>query len=158
MDTALPQKFLFFLDRNLAKAKCTENHVCTSCDKVVLGLNISSMDTNLIFEKVSHTPSCHITSQIFIICFPFNPQFRTNILYDHHSFFRFSGNIFLLRIFHTLLGNVSFIIFLILEIIFNTDFNILYIYSFIYIYIYIIISIAHTSFVQKYLFYILQQI
>ena len=27
----------FILDRNLAKANCTENHVCTSCDKVVLG-------------------------------------------------------------------------------------------------------------------------
>ena len=38
MDTALPQKFQFILDRNLAKAKCAENYVCTSCDKVVLGL------------------------------------------------------------------------------------------------------------------------
>ena len=38
MDTALPQKFPFILDRNLAKAKCTGNHVCPSCDKVVLGL------------------------------------------------------------------------------------------------------------------------
>ena len=36
MDTALPQKFLFILDRNLAKAYCTEDRVCTSCDKVVL--------------------------------------------------------------------------------------------------------------------------
>ena len=26
----------FILDRNLAKANCTENHVCTSCDIVVL--------------------------------------------------------------------------------------------------------------------------
>ena len=40
MDTALPQKFPFILDSNLAKANCTENHVCTSCDKVVLGLYI----------------------------------------------------------------------------------------------------------------------
>ena len=38
MDTALPQKFPFILDRNLAKANCIENHVCTSCDKVVLDL------------------------------------------------------------------------------------------------------------------------
>ena len=40
MDTALPEKFPFKnnLDRNLAKVGCTENHVCTSCDKVVLGL------------------------------------------------------------------------------------------------------------------------
>ena len=37
MDTALPQKFPFILDRNLAKANCTGNHVCTSCDNVVLG-------------------------------------------------------------------------------------------------------------------------
>ena len=37
MDTALPQKFSFVLDRNLAKANCTENHVCSSCDKEVLG-------------------------------------------------------------------------------------------------------------------------
>ena len=27
MDTALTQKFPFILDRNLAKANCTENHV-----------------------------------------------------------------------------------------------------------------------------------
>ena len=36
MDTALPQKFYFILDRNLAKANCIEIYVCTSCDKVVL--------------------------------------------------------------------------------------------------------------------------
>ena len=36
MDTALTQKFLFILDSNLAKANCTENRVCTSCDTVVL--------------------------------------------------------------------------------------------------------------------------
>ena len=34
MDTALAQKFRFILDRNLAKANCTGNRVCTSCDKV----------------------------------------------------------------------------------------------------------------------------
>ena len=44
MDTALPQKFPFILDRNLAKANCTENHVCTSCDKVVLGLCLMIFD------------------------------------------------------------------------------------------------------------------
>ena len=37
MDTALTQKFPFILDMNLVKANCTENHVCTSCDIVVLG-------------------------------------------------------------------------------------------------------------------------
>ena len=39
MDTALPQKFPFILDGNLAKANCTGNRVCTSCDTVVLGIN-----------------------------------------------------------------------------------------------------------------------
>ena len=39
MDTKLPQKFPFILDRNLAKANCTGNHVCTSCDRVVLDYN-----------------------------------------------------------------------------------------------------------------------
>ena len=30
------KKISFILDRNLAKANCTENYVCTSCDTVVL--------------------------------------------------------------------------------------------------------------------------
>ena len=42
MDTALPQKFPFILDRNLAKAKCTGNRVCTSCDIVVLARYIKN--------------------------------------------------------------------------------------------------------------------
>ena len=37
MDTALTQKFPFILVRNLAKANCTGNRVCTSFDIVVLG-------------------------------------------------------------------------------------------------------------------------
>ena len=40
MDTALTQKFPFILDKNLAKANCTGNQVCTSCDIVVLGTGI----------------------------------------------------------------------------------------------------------------------
>ena len=40
MDTALPQKFSFILDRNLAKANCTGNHVCTSYDTVVLANDV----------------------------------------------------------------------------------------------------------------------
>ena len=36
MDTALIQKFSFILDRNLAKANCTGNRVCMSCNIVVL--------------------------------------------------------------------------------------------------------------------------
>ena len=45
MDTALSQKFPFILDRNLAKANCTENHVCTSCDTEVLGKRIQNTVT-----------------------------------------------------------------------------------------------------------------
>ena len=41
MDTALSQKFPFILDRNLAKANCTENHLCTSCVRVVLGYGLN---------------------------------------------------------------------------------------------------------------------
>ena len=41
MDTALPQKFPFILDRNLAKANYTGNNVCTSCDRVVLEVIIN---------------------------------------------------------------------------------------------------------------------
>ena len=37
MDTALAQKFPSIVDRYLAKANCTGNRVCTSCDTVVLG-------------------------------------------------------------------------------------------------------------------------
>ena len=40
MDTAFTQKVPFILDRNLAKAKCTGNHVCTSYDRVVIVLNL----------------------------------------------------------------------------------------------------------------------
>ena len=40
MDTALPQKLPFILDRNLAKANCTEDCVCMCCDTVVFGYDI----------------------------------------------------------------------------------------------------------------------
>ena len=43
MNTALPQKFPFILDRNLTKANCTRNRVCTSRDIVVLDSNIQKM-------------------------------------------------------------------------------------------------------------------
>ena len=61
MDTTLPQKFPFILDRNLAKANCTEDRVCTSCDKVVLGADIFPYDDSEIVsvcpypENSSHT-------------------------------------------------------------------------------------------------------
>ena len=41
MDTDLPQKCLFILDMNLAKANCTEDRVCTSCDTVVLDRHLN---------------------------------------------------------------------------------------------------------------------
>ena len=55
MDTALPQKFPFILNRNLAKANCTGNHVCTSCDTVVLAFHLFHLPKGLsarIFSKV----------------------------------------------------------------------------------------------------------
>ena len=55
MDTALPQKFPFILDKNLAKANCTENRVCTSCDTVVLGLCLC------------HNPSDHYCLQALLL-------------------------------------------------------------------------------------------
>ena len=57
MDTALPQKFPFILDRNLAKANCTENHVCMSCGTVVLGMASLSYGRIfcLEFQKIDGT-------------------------------------------------------------------------------------------------------
>ena len=51
MDTALPQIFLFVLDRNLAKANYTGNHVCTSCDRVVLGQSTNPAGHFAIFNQ-----------------------------------------------------------------------------------------------------------
>ena len=51
MDTALPQKFPFILDRNLAKDNCTGNQVCTSCDTVALDPNLNSF-SNKVFLKI----------------------------------------------------------------------------------------------------------
>ena len=58
MDTALHQKFLFILDRNLAKANCTGNQVCTSCDIVVF---VSHLKT--LTQLASELP---ISKQTFI--------------------------------------------------------------------------------------------
>ena len=54
MDTALTQKFPFVLDRNLAKANCTGNRVCTSCDKVVLECNVIIPVTVRTVHKKKH--------------------------------------------------------------------------------------------------------
>ena len=51
MDTALPQKFPFILDRNLANANCTGNRVCTSCDTVVLGERLNKFVQDLFFDQ-----------------------------------------------------------------------------------------------------------
>ena len=51
MDTALPQKIPFILDRNLAKANCTEDRVCTSCDTVVLGLRLFNVKATFLIAK-----------------------------------------------------------------------------------------------------------
>ena len=40
MILSLHLKFPFILNRNLMKANCTENRVCTSCDIVVLGTRL----------------------------------------------------------------------------------------------------------------------
>ena len=56
MDTALPQKFPFTLDRNLVKANCTGNRVCTSCDIVVLGIglytNVSIWKSSVLYDSL----------------------------------------------------------------------------------------------------------
>ena len=53
MDTALPQKFPFILDRNLAKANYTGNRVCTACDTVVLAFTSKMVDfAKIIFLKL----------------------------------------------------------------------------------------------------------
>ena len=50
MDTALLQKFPFILDRNLAKANCTGNQVYKSCDTVVIGSYINSLQRIIIID------------------------------------------------------------------------------------------------------------
>ena len=61
MDTALPQKFPFILDRNLAKANCTENQVCTSCDIVVLARGITA---ELTRHKMKFKIILHFRSEL----------------------------------------------------------------------------------------------
>ena len=75
MDTALPQKFPFIFYMNLAKANCSENQVCTSCDTAVLGICImllgrcnfnsclsplfrldQNFDCKIMIEKISGVP------------------------------------------------------------------------------------------------------
>ena len=59
MDTA-PQKFPFILDKNLAKANCTDNRVCTSCDTVVLGNNICTHSSHRLTEYSESVPRLYV--------------------------------------------------------------------------------------------------
>ena len=59
MDTALTQKFPFILDRNLAKANSTENHVCMSCDTVVLGTDITLVECTISEQSLHNIRYLH---------------------------------------------------------------------------------------------------
>ena len=61
MDTALPQKFPFILDRNLAKANSTGNRVSTSSDIVVLVYYL----TECIFKEQIKSFKVDITHKTF---------------------------------------------------------------------------------------------
>ena len=66
MILALYLKFPFILDKNLAKANCTENRVCTFCDTVVLAFHVNSI---LFFNIHQLALSKHFNDfrQIFIL-------------------------------------------------------------------------------------------
>ena len=52
-----PSEIFLFLDRNLAKAICTGNRVCTSCDILVLAiLPLGALD-HLLPQKINPLPS-----------------------------------------------------------------------------------------------------
>ena len=50
----------FILDRNLAKANCTENHVCTSCDKVVLAKTSKAASASLAHWRQQFVTYQHV--------------------------------------------------------------------------------------------------
>ena len=56
MDTALPQKFPFVLDRNLAKANCTENRACTSWDTEVLDFTVYIVYLPPVYKYLLRVP------------------------------------------------------------------------------------------------------
>ena len=70
MDTALPQKFPFILDRNLAKANCTGNFVCTSCDTVVLAIELNAKIYFRTLEEKEFPVSGHhaFVLEIIVLC------------------------------------------------------------------------------------------
>ena len=84
MDTALPQKFPFILDRNLAKANCTGNQVCTSCDTVVPDRYINMLHNSEIpFKFFSHPPVLTAVNKTAAIL-GHNNTFWKKILYGQH--------------------------------------------------------------------------
>ena len=62
-DTGTVLKIPFILDRNLAKANCTEDRVCMSCNKVVLGVTQTEKKNRRILDVLqSHIPyNAHFT-------------------------------------------------------------------------------------------------
>ena len=71
MILALYYKFPFILDRNYAKANSTENHVCTSCDIVVLGRNLFNecfkKDNEALFSRISWEWATKDNSRLVLI-------------------------------------------------------------------------------------------
>ena len=67
MDTALPQKFPFILDRNLAKANCTGNQVCTSCDTVVLVSGLYCKDSLIKGPNVMERRKVAVVSMVLTL-------------------------------------------------------------------------------------------
>ena len=63
MDTVPPQKFPFILNRNLAKANCTGNRVCTSLVKPLMLHQSDSMATAL--KKLSDETIYKYTISIY---------------------------------------------------------------------------------------------
>ena len=83
MNTALPQKFPFILDRNLVKANCTENRVCTSCDTVVLGTYFYNSKKRLYFRTrncQSHCSALYVAPCCFMPCQHIVPSLHANSL------------------------------------------------------------------------------
>ena len=78
MDTALAQKFPFVLDRNLAKANCTGNHVCTSCDKIVLARG-QKLKASLGLIRTYRSGSPHVQALAQLkVAFVFAPAAQGN--------------------------------------------------------------------------------
>ena len=92
MDTALPQKFPFILDRNLAKANCTGNQVCTSCDIVVFELWIKLKSAGN-FKAMSISYHAAIIKRMLGLPKRFSNHFACNFLVIL-TFEHFLGNIY----------------------------------------------------------------